>query len=481
MIKFRTKRFSYASKVMAVFLLILAGGLLYFISERRVKTESYIFTESSRELRNPNRGFYYIYGFQITDEEADYEVLVRDKYRKDKNTCLTMVQINLQAYRESAITEKGLANIDALFSALEGIDKQLIVRFLYDWDGENKQYEPEHLEFVLTHMQQLEEILHKYSHKIFTLQGLFIGNWGEMNGTKHFSNENIQLLAAKLADVTDESTYLAVRTPAQWRATVQLTDWDTGEPAFNRRLAVRLGLFNDGMLGSASDYGTYGTKSAKEAGVLGYWSREEELAFQEQLCRRVPNGGEVIVDNSYNDFDNAVKDLATMHVTYINRDYDRNVLEKWKKSVVHEKSCFDGMDGLTYLERHLGYRLLITDVVLEHNFPDKYFSVDISMKNVGFAPLYKEHQINLYLYSEVEEQLLVYDMEGDLRELAGGNEAEKSKTLHAEIPIKELLQTEYEVYFSVVDVDTGKTLSFANEQEMGRYGYLVGKFTKGIA
>lgn len=57
----------------------------------------------------------------------------------------------------------------------------------------------------------------------------------------------------------------------------------------------------------------------------------------------------------------------------------------------------------------------------------------------------------------------------------------KSKTLHAEIPIKELLQTEYEVYFSVVDVDTGKTLSFANEQEMGRYGYLVGKFTKGIA
>lgn len=473
-------RYSYALKIFMIVLVVFMGYLLYLVFGRRIEIESYIFTESSRELRNPNRGFYHIYGFRITDEEIDYSELVRNRYQGDKDTCLTMVQVNLQTYRESEITEKGLANIDALFSALEGIDKQLIVRFLYDWDGENEQNEPENLEIILKHMQQLKEILHRYNHKIFTLQGLFIGNWGEMNGTKHFSNENIQLLAAKLAEVTDESTYLSIRTPAQWRAIVQLSDLDVEESAMNSRLVARLGLFNDGMLGSESDYGTYGTKSAEEAGVWGYWCREEELAFQEQLCRRVPNGGEVIVDNIYNDFDNAVRDLSTMHVTYINRDYDRNVFEKWEKSVVHEKGCFDGMDGLTYMERHLGYRLLITDAEVEHNFPDNYFSVDISMKNVGFAPLYKEHQIKLYLYSEEKDQLLAYDMEGDLRELVGGNESEKIQTLHMEIPIKDLLWTEYELYFSVEDMDTREMISFANDQEVGRYGYLVGKVLKSL-
>lgn len=462
-----------ALRIMSLFLMIPIGCQMYLFPDRGIETENYLFTESSRELRNPNRGFYYIYGFRITDEETDYETLVNDRYKTDKNTCITMVQINLQTYRDKEITEAGLANIEALFTALDSINKQLIVRFLYDWDGENEQYEPESLDIVLEHIQQLEGILRRHSRKIFTLQGLFIGNWGELNGTKHFSNENIQRLAVRLADVTEESTYLAVRTPAQWRVITQQTD-SVGELSANR-LSGRVGLFNDGMLGNESDYGTYGTKSAEEAGELGYWKREEELNFQEQICKRVPNGGEVIIDNSYNDFDNAVKDLSSMHVTYLNRDYDRNVLEKWKNTVVHEEGCFDGMDGLTYMERHLGYRLLITDVVLAHNFPDRHFSVDVSLKNVGFAPLYKEHQVKLYLYNKEKNQVWEYHIEEDLCELTGGNEAEKVKTLHMEIPIKKNWEGEYEVYFCIFDRDTGKPLFLANEQEMGRYGYLVGR------
>lgn len=113
------------------------------------ETESCSFTESSRELSNLNRGFYYIYGFMITDEDTDYEALVKDRYKTDQDTNLTMVQVNLQAYRETEITGAGLANIEALFTALEGINKQLIVRFLYDWDGENEQYEPESLDIII--------------------------------------------------------------------------------------------------------------------------------------------------------------------------------------------------------------------------------------------------------------------------------------------------------------------------------------------
>ena len=68
------------------------------------------------------------------------------------------------------------------------------------------------------------------------------------------------------------------------------------------------------------------------------------------------------------------------------------------------------MDGLTYIKRHLGYRLLITDTALGYEFPDPYFSVDILLRNVGFAPIYKKHEIKLYLYSQEKEHLLSYEL-----------------------------------------------------------------------
>ncbi len=76
--------------------------------------------------------------------------------------------------------------------------------------------------------------------------------------------------------------------------------------------------FNDGMLGSVSDYGTYSDNTRQDAGDFSAWTREEELAFQDVLCSSVPSGGEVIVDNPYNDLENAIADLKTMHVSYLN-------------------------------------------------------------------------------------------------------------------------------------------------------------------
>ncbi len=56
-------------------------------------------------------------------------------------------------------------------------DKKWIVRFLYDW-GENEQYEPENLDIILQHMEQAGDVIREYHSCIYTLQGLFIGNWG---------------------------------------------------------------------------------------------------------------------------------------------------------------------------------------------------------------------------------------------------------------------------------------------------------------
>lgn len=71
----------------------------------RTKKAPAVFQESARELDNPNRGFYYIYDFWITDEETDYQQTVEDRYQKDADTDLTMIQICLQNYRGGEITE----------------------------------------------------------------------------------------------------------------------------------------------------------------------------------------------------------------------------------------------------------------------------------------------------------------------------------------------------------------------------------------
>lgn len=432
------------------------------------------FQESDRVLHNPNRGFYHMHGFVIEDAVTDYRENLANRYCRDTETALTLVEINLRNYRDGDISQEGLDNIERLLDTLDGLDKKLILRFLYDWNGQNETVEPESLDIILRHIEQVGPLLKKHRDRIFTLQGLFIGNWGEMNGTKYLATEDLQALARQLAAVTDDGTFLSVRMPAQWRKITQLASAD-GVERGDGSLASRLGLYNDGMLGSWSDCGTYGDQSFAANGAFTYWNREEELAFQEELCRRVPIGGEVINDNEYNDLENAIRDMKTMHVTYVNRDYDTKVLDKWAASVYHGEDCFDGMDGLSYIERHLGYRLLIDGVRLRYGFQDDALSVDVDLKNAGFAPVYEDAEIRVTLYNETDNKLYSYEMEGDLRELAGGNDAQETLTLHRVFSLSGEQPGEWAVFFEIRDRDTGSRIQLANRQDPEEYGYRIGE------
>lgn len=467
--------------ILILFLLLLSAavavgvGKMYFQvrGHGNVTVESYSFTESAGELQNPNRGFYHMHGFRISDEATDFRETIADRFCRDTETKLTLIEINLQEYRDKPITQEGLDNLEALFESLETVDKQLMVRFLYDWNGENEQYEPESIDLILEHMRQVGPVLQEHKNQLFLLQGIFIGNWGEMNGTKYLETEDMRTLAAQLAGVTDASTFLSVRMPAQWRKITQLAspaDVTRGDGS----LAARLGLFNDGMLGSWSDYGTYGEHTAAEDGPFTYWNREEELAFQEELCKLVPNGGEVIADNPYNDFENAVDDLAAMHVTYLNRDYDTGVLDKWAASTVTEEGCFNGMDGLSYIERHLGYRLLIRDTALDYDFKGDILSADITIQNVGFAPVYREADVRVILYNEEGKRLYSYAVAQELRELPGGKEAELCQTMHVDISMAGESPGNFTVYFDITDSQSGQRILLANEQDAEEYGYPIG-------
>lgn len=431
------------------------------------------FEETNRQLSNPYCGFYLMYGFVPDDYDQNFEEMAVEKLEKDRHE-LAMIQINLRNYTERPLSETALKNIEDIFVGLETVGKQYIVRFMYDWDGKNLETEPQEAEIIYEHMRQLQDTLKTHSDCIYILQGLFIGNWGELNGTRHL--DEMQRLALQLAAVTGDNTYLAVRMPAQWRRITGVAELTT-EARLRSSMVRRLSLFNDGIMGNEGDFGTYGVHSKTETGSFGLWNREEELSFQEELCCYVPNGGEVIVDNPWNDFENAKETLKQMHISYLNLDYDQNVLNKWAKSTVTESGCFFGMDGLSYVERHLGYRMLIKDVSMRRNYWSDKLSININLQNVGFAPIYKKQDVSISIRNKVTQEVTVYPVDADVRQLAGGTGADEVLLVNKSVSLKNFRAGEYEVYFSVFDKDSNRYIEFANEQIMQEYGYKIGEFS----
>lgn len=515
--------------------LVLAGAIAILIYLRLLFVDylSYQYQESADALDNPYIGWYTIQGYLLS-EDASFSLPQQPDATEDTKKAeelrrgLSLIEINLKNYAECDLTAFALSQVDSILSAWSKTGNQLILRFLYDWDGQNLQSEPKELSQILKHMEQVGPIINSYASSVYLIQGIFVGNWGEMNNTVHMGDGQMQTLIEKLADVTDPSIFLSVRTPAQLRSIVKnqignpIQNWIPVDKtlAFNGTLPSRLGLYNDGMLGSANDTGTYGDKKAPKiktssndtnyndmslnSGDTNYsdaWIREDELAFQNELCQYVPNGGEVIIDNEYNDFDHAIRDLAMMHVSYLNSAYDATVLDKWKASVYHADNvsqsnlvtdtnitnteysnsvnvsdAFDGMNGYDYIERHLGYRYVLRDSKLKfHPLFDDSAVLTVDVENVGFANCYRPLDATVAVVSNATGKCVSsVNVDTDPRFWNSGEKT--SFTVPIDVRGLEKEAT-YTIYLSCADMTLGRTILFGNEQELTEYGYEVGEVT----
>jgi hypothetical protein len=368
-----------------------------------ISFESAILEESSALLSNPYRGFYRMIGYRLNDSWNGSADDIAKTVSQDETIRLTLLQINLRDYRDSAISETGLSQLQAILEAWSESGDNLILRFLYDWDGRAKETEPDSLTTVYHHMDQVAPIINQFKEKIYLLQGVFLGDCGEMHGSAltdgKISTDVYRSLLEYFAAITDPSIFLAVRTPAQLRAVTLSRLPLSRASSYDGTLAARLGLFNDGMLGSSIDLGTYAPYDSHPVGLSGAGLRTTELYFQNLLCRYVPNGGEVVLDNPYNDLPSALSDLSTMHVSYLNIDHDQSVLKKWKRTTYTGEGPFQGKDGFTYIQAHLGYRYVIRRSSLTSTVADSAttFTLTTAIENVGFAPCYRPLEVTLTL------------------------------------------------------------------------------------
>ncbi|MDY3726996.1 MAG: DUF4874 domain-containing protein, partial [Wujia sp.] len=140
-----------------IFVCVIAVIAVLFFQQfhYNLSAQTVTFTESSRILKNPNRGFYHIWGFYITDESKDWEKDILSKGVND-GFSLELVEINLQEYRDGLISDKGIRNLKKLFEGLAKQDKHYVVRFLYDWDGRNMEVEPSNIDIIVGHIKQLK-------------------------------------------------------------------------------------------------------------------------------------------------------------------------------------------------------------------------------------------------------------------------------------------------------------------------------------
>lgn len=341
----------------------------------RITFEKLFGEESTDYDGNPSKGWYGLYPFVIS-EEPDFDNLVWSLADGD---VLALVRIDIGRRQPgvgtgSPFTDAELDRADRILTWFEKHDREVILRITYDTEGKGMEHEPSLIKNVAGHMRQLGPVIAAHADNIIVHQGIFIGSWGEMHDSKFLSENAVCELYETLALACGNKVRIAVRTPMQHRFIMKyLTRYMGTGNAYTDTDILRPALYNDAILSSEDDMCTY-------AGGRAAWAD-----YQNEVCTYAVCGGEAIHDNPLNDYDNAVKELANMHITYLNRQYDMAVLDKWRSN--------NGYDyGYDYIGRHLGYRFVVTDTAVSPDTEEEAgggsIYINVRIANRGFACVY---------------------------------------------------------------------------------------------
>ena len=198
-----------------------------------------------------------------------------------------------------------------------------------------------------------------------------------------------------------------------------------------------------------------------------YTNRSRELSYQDEVCLTVPNGGEVVSDTVYNDVENAMNTLQTMHVSYLNRMYDEKVLKKWKNQPYEDTTGYD------YIGAHLGYRYEISGTAFAYKMFGQTAQLTFSIKNTGFAPA----------YYDFTTELRICDMEGNIIQTQKLGEQFSTTALQPDSIVTlscpvflHIAKGTYQVYLKMSSPKSGEQIRFALTEKPTENGYLCGTF-----
>ena len=367
--------------------------MLSFIRNRHFQVAQWTETETPCPQGNPGRGWYRIYEYRLEDDAWEEPV----RYAGES---LALVLLNIGAYREMDLDEGALARMDECLARFEKLGFDLILRICYDTEGKGMVREPSLFSQVKKHIMQLAPLLLSHAAHIFVYQGLLVGNWGEMHGSKFLLPEKVKELTETFLEATKGRIPLAVRKPAQARMAF-------AEGAER----PHLGFFNDGMLGSETHLGTFALPSTGRGAWQEPWSPEEEIKFMKPFLAKVPYGGEVVAGQAELTAEQTVEALRSLQVSYLNAIHDESVLSAWKETPYQDGTLWE------YVSSHLGYRLLAKRVSVSSQ---KGLKVSLEVVNDGFGAFYEDAGVEISLGRKDQGKTPLGMLEGSLQGLQSG-------------------------------------------------------------
>ena len=398
------------------------------VCQAQVKTSQY--QESEEGFPNPDRGFYVYTDLHRLDPKIG-------KIRSSGHS-LVWGKINLERYRNSAaVPETFLKEIEAGFQIARDQGVKVIVRGSYGHKGpggDYRSYKDPPKEHIRNHIRQLEPIFAANKDVIALFEAGFVGPWGEWHGTK---------IATDYEQGRDMLLFILAHTPRERMVVVRypylkqrIFELPTGgyavvdsSNAYSGVPVARVGHHNDCFLSSPTDVGTYDR---------GGSTREEETAYLAKETLYTVFGGETCKLHELNDGPRAIKELETLHGTYLNSGYHPDVLNKWKQQ-----------ESLNEIKRRLGARFVLTESRISASAsPGDVLVVECDVKNVGFAALYNRRVVQVVLENENSERLFRFQLDVDPRHWKPG----KSYVLQERITLPgDMPKGTYTVYLNLPD------------------------------
>lgn len=321
-------------------------------------------------------------------------------YSSGANGERLQTQEGKEVYSEGTDYDLDESFFESLRGSFENCRKNgsmIALRFRYDENGYDDP-EPAAFDQVLRHIQQIKDsgILEEYADILAFVESGMVGKWGEQHGGKYVTTDYKAQVLDAFIDAVPEPVPVTVRTPdtfAKWIGVSRsdLPDYEaalegrelTDEQKHRLTHAYRVGLYNDGYMGSNSDLGTYA-------------DREKETAWLNRQCVTAYYGGEfsgnISFAQQYDTYlpENAIPEMYRTHLSYINA----NIFQLYKDYTFGKEYDVEGADNSAYygqsvfqfVRDHIGYRFVLRDAQLTGSVPqggDMEFRLKI--ENTGFA------------------------------------------------------------------------------------------------
>ena len=339
---------------------------------------------------NPERGFLRTL---IVYSEGDSLNLAQLNLLRGENISLVLRFFYLEAFKDKAISATELSLIQDDLDKIRQAGLKAVLRFAYtdNLAGTDAPYE-----IVAQHLDQLQPIFENNKDVIAFVQAGFIGAYGEWyissNGLTTIDNERKVL--TKLLSVLPAALMTQVRTPGIKQQIFNTTLPVSNDIAYTNESRARVGHHNDCFLTGGTDYGTYNNIVA-----------EKQYISDEALY--VPTGGETCPPtDGYNpSCTEGRNEMKLLKWTYLNLDWYPPTIAAWRAS-----GCFDEF------QTNLGYRLALVN----GKFPDQAvintsISINITVTNKGYAPLYNKKNSYLIFKNKTTGQFYEAPLSVDLR------------------------------------------------------------------